>query len=151
MQLEVKKEFTYDPYGSFSLKSPYAIAFVYPKNSNPFIVQGGKKDIENYLSSEFKEPAIVHYHTYEKGIEKTIYKVINVHGLRIRITSPSWPYQNRRSYLYPMGRRGNIYPVRNVKRAKMSIEVNGSLTFKKEFRRVPRKWIKEINPFILDA
>ena len=68
-KLPIKKEFVYDPIGSYRLSNPYTISFIYPQKGQAFIVKGGSNDIDNYLKEFAKTmPCIVHHTFYKKWI-----------------------------------------------------------------------------------
>lgn len=45
-RFRVEKEFEWTKVGSFEYRNPYTIAYIYPKDREPFIVKGGLNDVE---------------------------------------------------------------------------------------------------------
>lgn len=122
MKLKVRKEFEYNIKRSWVDVNPYTIAFIYPKTSDdsPFIVKGGLIDVKAFLKS---------YHIPFIGY--------NSH----------WYHHKKRGYWITNIRSLFFIPVGKGKRFRI-IKIIFNKKVVKVVRRLPRKWIKELENFI---
>jgi len=124
-QLPIKKEFPYNPIGAFNYQNPnpYTIMFVYTKTGG-FIIKGGLLDCEKYFHQNVKDACVVHQTMFHKKATRTNYSIKNV--------------------------KHKIYFTRYEKDCYHTIILikNNVPHVIKQFRRVPRKWIKELNQFV---
>ena len=123
-KLPVRKEFEYQPVGSWGDGNPFTIAFVYPKNEKAFAVKGGLNDVKRYIKG-LHIPCIVHYPFFRN--ESVRFTSIEVYGLkpefRVFVESSRWPIDKQfMSY--------------------------GKPVFQKKVRHLPRGWMKELDPFV---
>ena len=103
---------------------PFTIAFCYPKISEPFVVKGGWDDVEKFISSK-KEPLLVHITYWWRKTHRTVISTYNL---------------SQDIYFKEVG----LFP----KRWKIFTFDKGHI--KKDLaivRKVPRKWLKELNQF----
>jgi hypothetical protein len=123
--MKVQKEFEYSPTNSWATTNPYTMAFVYPKDAEPFIVKGGYIDVKIYMEKE-KRPAIVHYVLWHNKMHRRIITAINCGKVNI-------------------GKKGS------GKQAKWEVTVAkvGLSPYKvvATMRKLPRKWIKELDDY----
>lgn len=130
--MEVKAEFKYNPIGSFKHSNPFCIAFVYPSKRKSFILKGGIKDIEMWLST-FKEPAIIHRTFWFHRVCRVSIEVINT-TVPIMIADKEWYKELWESA--KVDKKKNVALVADYKEVIVAM------------KRLPRKWIKELNPYI---
>jgi hypothetical protein len=136
---EVKATWIYNPIGSFKRGDPFTITFVYPSNSKPFILKGGHKDIERWLLT-YGEPCIIHNTYWHRAKSRSSITVKNF-KVPILIAEQSWYSE--------LWKKENI-----SKRKKWAFIVDKSHFFAHTpkvvvaMKRLPRKWIKELNPYI---
>ena len=117
--LPCKKEFAWNKNHSYG--NPYAIAFVYPKVGNPFIIKGGKTEC--------------------------VGEVYNLPGSAfIMLTEWKGKIVSKKSYKYTLGRGRHVAAV-TIKsiysKHKMIWTDHLGNTQIKTVRRIPRKWIHE--------
>ena len=120
----VEKEFFYNPVNSWSKTNPYTMAFVYPKDGEPYIVKGGYIEVTGYLEKEDR-PAIVHYVLWHHKLHRSIITTINC---------------------------GKVAISRKHKLWEVSVAMGvGFTTYKviATMKKLPRKWIKELDDYIL--
>ena len=122
MKIEIRKEFEYNPIGSYSgfHPNPYTILFCYPKNEKPFIVKGGLIDCENEID-EIKTPIIIHATYFHKGKTR---RNIEFKNFKFSVYCHK-PFENGYELKY-FDKTGNLFII-------------------KEIKRMPRKWIKELD------
>lgn len=136
--LPVKKEFTYNPRGSFSRFDPYDVAFCYPHPlyEKPFIVKGGHQLVRDFLK-KMNTPMIVHHTFYMKGMTRTIYGFYGLDkGLQIQ-----------KHYTYS----DTLRKYRISQKFELVKFTYGESIPKKvlaRFKRVPRRWIRELNLYV---
>jgi hypothetical protein len=110
----------------------FGMTFVYPKPPHEsFLVKGGVKDIESYINLNMENiPAVLHHVTYLNSRRTHKYcEIINMGKLRLRREIPNRYTWNRRYYyLIQLG-------------APKILHI-------KEFRKIPRGWIKELDPYV---
>lgn len=119
--LPVKKEFPYDKIGSYTDTNPYTIVFVYPKDSDPFIVKGGSKNVLKYLE-QLSIVCVANVTFWKHGVQRNLMRFYGISALYSR-------FDKRGKYtlfFYKDGQR---------------IEV-------KKMRRIPRKWPVELNQYV---
>jgi hypothetical protein len=136
--LPVKKEFEYDSRRSFTTGNPYTMAFCYPHPlyHKPFIVKGGYRDCDEYLS-DLDFPVFVHVVFFYKGTTRRIFKFYNIDERMMLL-------EERPSFL-PGGRK-------KKKKRKWKLYLRGKVGEISEdlaiFKRVPRRWIRELNLYV---
>lgn len=127
-KLPVKKEFDYNPIGSYRDVNPYDVAFCYPHPlyHRPFIVKGGHNDINKYLK-KLNIPMVVH-HTFYKGTRHR--RIIELYGIEkgLRISKNYNFAGSDPSERYKLGKYGGDVLA--------------------EFKRIPRRWIRELNLYV---
>ena len=130
--LPVKKEFDYNPIGSYRDVNPYDIAFCYPHPlyHRPFIVKGGNRDVTEYLR-KLNIPMVVH-HTFFKGARHR--RIVELYGVdkELRIT---------KNFSYDMEGRFT-----SSKKFQLRTSYGGRILA--EFKRIPRRWIRELNLYV---
>lgn len=130
-KLQVKREFEYNKIGSWSEGNPYTIAFCYPKKSPPFIVKGGLVNVRIYVEREaLTESMIVHYTLFWHKKTRTTFSIY----LAKNFIS---------AYLFE-----RINEKNKKQRYELKISNSCGLFTLKWFKRPPRRWIKELNPFV---
>jgi hypothetical protein len=127
--MKVKKEFDYNPIKSFRLVNPFTMAFCYPYplHEKSFIVKGGLNDVKKYVEKQ-KMPLIVHYSYWRHGHSRGIVRFIG------------------------FDKRYNFHVMKTVKGPYQLIMVDKGPEWNRqvlaEFKRVPRKWLKELNVYM---
>jgi len=133
----IEKEFEYNKIGSWYDGNPYTIAFCYPKDFSPFIVKGGIIDVRSHIEKKMLGKAFLVYYTmFWKGKTRTIIDIY------LGNTKNSAYLRNRENLCNKHQHYQLIVFLKNT-------NVSGTLSFEKWFRRPPRKWIKELNPYIV--
>jgi hypothetical protein len=126
-RLPIRKEFIYDPVGSFHHASPFVIVFVYPKDEKPFVVKGGWRQVNHWLEIVYRKPAVIHKTCWKHGICTQHYDVINFRkDLFFAIEKTNQKYE----LCWHWGSTREKYCLAS-------------------FKRVPRKWIKQLDIFPL--
>lgn len=130
--LPVKKEFDYNPIGSYMQVNPYDVAFCYPHPlyHKPFIVKGGHNQVMEYLR-ELNIPLIAHHTFYKKGSHR---RIIGLYGIDkgIRIQKDF----------------RKVHPNRYIVDTKYELVKYSAERTKQvlaRFKRIPRRWIRELN------
>lgn len=126
-KLPVKKEFDYNPIGSYRDVNPYDIAFCYPHPlyHRPFIVKGGVKYTRKYLR-KLNIPMVVHHTFYQRGRHR---RLVQLYGVDINLQiSKDFYHENVKKF--------------QLKRFGDKREVLA------EFKRIPRRWIRELNLYV---
>lgn len=104
--------------------SPFTIAFCYPRNQEPFVVKGGWVDVEKFLTSK-NEPLLVHITYWHAKAHRTVMSTYNL---------------TKDIYFEPIGKRSGkrwrIFTFKDNERKNLAT-----------VRRIPRKWLKELNPY----
>ncbi len=138
--MQVLKEFPYDRRRSFVLANPFAIVFVYPRSAQPCILKGGWQDIEKELVYLFKEPAILHCTFWYHGKHR---KTIRLHRLSKDLCI--WERKEWKSMFEKLKISGHKnWIITNAANGGLSGELEVIVAMK----RLPRKWIKELDPFV---
>jgi hypothetical protein len=128
-KLRVEKEFPYDKIGSFRMMNPFMILFVYPKNFSPFVVKGGSTSVDGYIKRKYeKEPMLINRTYWRHGRHRSFWTHRNIPDVHIDF---SFIRHNIKKY-------GRPYVI---------TELNSDKVIAK-MRRIPRKWIKELNPYV---
>jgi len=115
-----------------TLGNLFSMTFVYPKPPNEaFLVKGGVKDIEYFLKKKMTNiPAVLHHIIFlTNGRKHKFCELLNMGKLRIRREKPSKFTWNRRFYYIIQLGAPKVLHI-------------------KEFRRIPRGWIKELDPYV---
>jgi len=132
--MEVRHNLPYDKIGSFRRRDPYIIAYIYPHPSfgKPFIIKGGGTKIGPLIKKELGiTPAIVHNTYWYRGNVR--YTSIELYNIKNICISEVWD-DVKEKYL-----------------KKWKIEVRGKnyeRKILKNIKRIPRKWIKELEPYM---
>jgi len=112
----------------YTRKGPFTIAYVYSRDGAAFIIRDKWMAIYEYFKT-YPYPAIVHTKVYHKIGAKVKHSVIGCCNLY------------------------KISIVKNIKTHRYNLKVYYSnfseLFFEKEFRRMPRGWIRELDPFVV--
>jgi hypothetical protein len=115
------KQFPYNRIHSFRDINPYTIVYFYPKYGIPFVVKGGYNDCKRFIGVH-KIPTVLHLTYWYHGQHRIFYDIINT---------------NTKCY------------IRRIKeRKKVSYHLTTGMNIIKIIKRVPRKWITELNDFI---
>lgn len=139
--LQILKDFPYDPIGSFRTANPYGIYFCYtnPKykpslGNGEFIVKGGLNVINHYLA-RMHIPMIVFPTFWRHGRSRSLtpqfvnFEFHNYQTLKPYFSPTNWTKMHGRCFYR-----------------------HHKLTYNKEviaiFRKVPRKWIPEYDKFV---
>lgn len=122
-RLSIRKEFEYDPVGSFRRSGPFALVFVYPKDEMPFVAKGGWTQVENWLKKVFRKPAVIHKTFWKHGFCTQYYDIVNF-------------VEDDSFFAFDKMSNGK-YVLTNWNRGYKSTIAT--------FRRVPRKWIKQLD------
>lgn len=119
----------YNKIGSFINGNPYTISFIYPKDSDPFVVKGGSNDVEMYLRdfNKIKIPYVKHDTYWRHGTHRRRVTIENLGN----------------------GIKGYVSGINKKRTGYFEIILNRSFQriFRKEVKRIPRKWIKELDQF----
>ena len=131
--LPVKKEFDYNPIGSFMNVNPYDMAFCYPHPlyHRPFVVKGGHQDVQDYLRS-LNIPIIAHHTFYRNKGHRQLVGLYGIEkGIRIQ-----------KDYRYSKSTSKYIIDMKY-----QLVKFSGTATkvVLAEFKRIPRRWIRELN------
>jgi hypothetical protein len=147
VELEVKADFQYDPVGCYRKFNPYTICFVYPKLEDPYIVKGGLNDVKKWLKENQKTPAVAHINYFYRGKARNVFRTFGIRdNVKVFITGLKYPNENTVSY----DDNFNMVINKNVKNTLRHeiIILSIEKTFVKRVRKIPRKWIKELDPYI---
>lgn len=132
--LPIRKEFKWDKIRSFSRADPYGMAFVYPKPGCdvPFIIKGGRQSINQFFET-YKHPALAHITLWYRGKSSYLIRIINSSCVFNRLRKSNhvrWRLEFRQNSEEAMFR--------------------GTYKILKVVKRVPRKWMKELDEYIVD-
>ncbi len=120
--------FSYKPANGFreqdSPQNPFTIAFCYPRFKDPFVLKGGWVDVEKFLL-EKKEPMMAHITFWWKKSHRTLIRAYNL------TENVQFDEGGKLS-----GKRWRIYVYKNGEKKTLAT-----------IRRIPRKWLKELNPY----
>ncbi len=126
-KLRVLANYSYDKVGSYRFVNPFKIIFVYPAFSKPFVLKGDANIIDPILKIN-KEPMMVNHTFWHHGKHRGYWELRNVfEGVYLKAL---FIKDNIKQYGRPyviVGPKGNVI---------------------KKLRRMPRKWMKELNPFV---
>lgn len=128
-KLQVRKDFEWSTIGSYRNGNPYTIIFVYPHPDFgiPYIIKGGSNDTDKYLNKvTLYVPAMVYKSWWWHGDSRGMWRLKNVNAFIIKNHWKKCPKK---------------YTLR-VDTGKLSGKIL------KHMRRIPRKWIKELDPYI---
>ena len=116
---------------------PFTIAYIYPREGAAYIIKGKYSEIYNYCTI-IDVPSIIHMRMYAKSRVSNLYRVT---GIR------------RDNLVYSTGNFFRININRNnlTYRYILNVTSYDSLVvyLRKEMRRIPRGWIKELNPYVV--
>jgi len=147
MKLKVRKEFEYNQIGSFRNVNPYTIFWVYPKTGEAYIVKGGLNDVESFVDSHQRVPAIIHYQYFRHGSSRGGFKFTGNILSNIKINISQFNHYGKSD----RAREKCSIRVYKVQPLHFSYERNSysskELIFEKIVKRIPRGWIKELNPY----
>lgn len=123
--MKILKEFPYNKIGSFTNNNPFTISFIYTKSKpKGFIVKGGLNDVKKFLKDNITEPYIEHRSCWRHGGHRTWIR-----------------FENFKSKIYIY----DIYPSTGKKKySQIKVDYTNIVA---EFKRFPRKWIKQLDPF----
>jgi len=141
--LKIAKEFPYNKIGSYEAANPFTIAFVYPQSGEACVVKGGLNDVKKYIDANYPI-AIINYTFFHKGTHRGYYSFNgekNGCHITFKKSAPSYRRQE--------GTFGYI-PAKQGHRCQVIVTCYKSegTGFKKELRRLPRCWMKELNPYV---
>jgi hypothetical protein len=122
---EIQLDYKPNPFADESKpQNPFTIAFCYPKDKDPFVIKGGWVDVEQYLKSTINDPILVHVTYWWKKAHRTAIHVYNL---------------SEEVYFVEKGTRKKRWEIYTYKGKEKNVLAN--------VRRIPRKWIKELNPY----
>ncbi len=118
------------PLSSEDPQNPFTIAFCYPKDKEPFVIKGGWVDVEKRIKSQ-KDPLVVHITYWWRKAHRNIVEAYNT---------------TQKIHFEEMGKLGErkiwkIYTYKNINHVQSEKKVLAVV------RRLPRKWIKELNSY----
>jgi hypothetical protein len=156
--MEVKYEFPYNPRRSFKDDNPFAIVFVYTQKGASYIIKGGILDIEN----EYKNiciPAIVHETYWHHSRHRASIRLLNLPNINICKRKGFQSLFSRlgidahKNWIVFLS-TGSVFDVDVVREPSGSTVTDETGSFSRlivTLRRLPRKWIKELDPFIANT
>lgn len=114
-------------------RGPFTIAYIYPREGVAYMIKGKFSEVSNYYL-HLNVPSIIHMRIYSKSRVSNIYRVT---GIRRDSLSGNCRININRNNL--------------THRYILNITSYDSLTvyLRKEMRRVPRGWIKELDGYII--
>lgn len=115
------KNFPYNRIDSFRNINPYTIVYFYPKIGSPFVIKGGLNDCDKFIKRQ-KTPALLHMTYWRHGKNRSHHVVINT--------------------------KTKIYIRRILENYKYMYDISTPINSLKIIKRVPRKWINELNDFV---
>ncbi|OGM09285.1 hypothetical protein A2Z67_05080 [Candidatus Woesebacteria bacterium RBG_13_36_22] len=125
--------FAYQPtpnlWGSNQPMSPFTIAFCYTPKGDPFVVKGGWIDVEKYIK-ELKEPLLVHTTFWWRKSHRTLIKTYN-------LTETIYFEERKSMSSFAYKPQWKIFVQKDAEKKILAT-----------VRRMPRKWMKELNPYI---
>ncbi len=130
--LKVKKEFEWNKIGSYKHGNPYSIIWAYPRNGEPYIIKGGANDCQNYIRA-LQEPIMYYTSYWKNGRQRGRWGVV---GIKTHI------YFHRRSK-----KKINNSPTNHSWDIRKEGMFDNSSNHILYLRRVPRKWLKELDQF----
>ena len=137
--LPVRKEFEYNPIGSFRDVNPYDVAFCYPHPlyHRPFIVKGGVRDTRKYLR-KLNIPMVVHHTFYQRGKHR---RLVQLYGVDKRLQiSKDFSYDQENENVYLKSRKFQL--------KRLGKGLGDKREVLAEFKRIPRRWIRELNLYV---
>jgi hypothetical protein len=141
--LKIAKEFTYDKIGGYRKGNPFTIAFVYPQSGEACIVKGGLNDVQKYVKENYPI-AIINYQFFHKGQHRGYHSINGEkegYYISFKKSAPSYRQQEYNS--------GFGYSAKQGHRCQVTVRhYENESGFKKELRRLPRCWMKELNPYV---
>ena len=146
--LKIAKEFPYNKLGSYREANPFTIAFVYPQSGEACVVKGGLNDVQKYVEANYPI-AIINYQFFHKGKHRGYYRFNGEKDgchISFKKSAPSYrqqEYNGGFGYSAKQGHRCQVTVTCYEKGCKK--EGKG---FKKELRRLPRCWMKELDPYV---
>jgi len=128
----------YNPKGSWRDFNPFARVYVYPKNSIPYVVKGGKNECEAYVKKQGRW-ALLHVVIYKHRIGRLVL------GFSIPSDTASINLYLMR-HMFASLRKDGMYS----KHWELTAydPQNGKLILTKRFRRPPRGWPKCLNKYL---
>lgn len=135
----------------FDKTGAFTIAYFYPKIGEPFIIKDKFRAIYKFCTSS-PMASIVHMRIYEKKGIRNFYKVTGIKG-EVRNTShsnevahfPTYSIQikkDKRSHRYTL-------EVNDIFSSSRSWNSTPLPIFSKTLRRVPRRWMRELDPYVI--
>lgn len=131
-KLPVEKDFGWSPapYGTWG--KPYAIYFVYTPTRS-FVAKGPADRCDRYISEKITEPCMVFYTFWSNKKSRGATRFYHFpEDIYVKFAEYS---RSRYRPEYDSDRELQIYKGRK-------------LVFRKKLRRIPRKWMVELNPFV---
>ncbi len=130
--LPIKKEFPYDRIGSFTNMNPFVIDFIYPQMGLPFIIKGGLKQVNKWYNG-FGPAAIIKRTLWCHGIHRGYWMG---HKVFFYTRKPTQLKGHRKGRPCSFG-----WTIMTQDKDGKSVEL-------KTVRRMPRKWMKELNDYV---
>lgn len=114
-------------------RGPFTIAYIYPREGVAYMIKGKFSEVSNYYL-HLNVPSIIHMRIYAKS---KVYNLYRVTGIRRDSLSGNCRININRNNL--------------THRYILNVTSYDSLTvyLRKEMRRVPRGWIKELNGYVI--
>jgi hypothetical protein len=127
-------------YRSYACRKPnFVIAFVYSPDKNPVVIKGDLYSVEKHIKSNFPN-SLVTYSIYNRSNWSTSDIYINNPALRVFLL--------KQNVLDP--NRTNVKGPRKMRHV-LRVYKKNELVFQKQFRKLPRGWIKELNQFVIKS
>jgi ribosomal protein L25 (general stress protein Ctc) len=120
-------------------REPYTIAFAYPRNHKPILVKGDADTVEEYLEKNY--PNCFYALNIHRNKRSWVVFRAFVNGYDVYINKKD--VNNSVDYSFESRKPTKERHVLTVYNQKTREQV-----FKKQFRKMPRSWIKELDQFI---
>jgi len=114
-------------------RGPFTMAYIYPREGVAYMIKGKFSAIYNYYSF-LDIPSIIHMRIYAKSRVSNVYRVTGIRRLNTADNCRININRNNLTHRYILN--VTSYDFRTV-------------FLRKEMRRVPRGWIKELDPYVV--
>jgi hypothetical protein len=129
---------------------PYSISFCYPQNGDPFVVKGRRFIVDDKIKKLLRGvPAVVHHRCYFEDLQTFFDPATGKKTMAT--TSVQMRYEIVHKYGYGKIRISDLRWIKQEGKSRQRYELFARTktgAFTKMFRKVPRSWIKELNPII---
>lgn len=126
--LPVRKEFEYTPFATYTA---YTMAFVYPQKRDAYALKGDYKEIQNFIHNRVQTEgaALVNFNCWrDKKARESTY----IFGLEHSVVAEVMKMANH-----------------GTRRFRFTVNFGGALMVEKMLRRRPRKWLKDLDAFVI--